>query len=172
MRILFVGDTGIKSRGALYYDVGTRLCNGFTRISNLHTVYAFSDRDTARAGNFLRSQSFGVGYCNEAFIDVCKNYRPDLIVFSAADLLKNESIVEVKKILPDAKMIQIIIDPLFCQGIVDKTRNKLPYMDATFANTAGRILGTISPFPWIDPWVIRGVTSGTIRRTMCFGLFG
>jgi hypothetical protein len=77
------------------------------------------------------------------------NYRPELIVFAAADIVTTASIDRVKRIVPQAKMVQIIVDPLFSQGIIDRLRDKLPYMDATFANTAGSVLGTMGDAPGV-----------------------
>ncbi len=144
MRILYVGNGAYKSRGAVYYDVGRILCNGFTRISDSHNVYFLSDRDTAKFGAFLRSQALGAGYCNKVFRDVCRNYRPELIVFANADLITIESLQIVKELLPKAKMIQICVDILVSRNNVEKLKKKMPYMDATFVTTAGSVLGTIA----------------------------
>ena len=153
MRILYVGNGAYKSRGAVYYDDGRTLCNGFTRISDYYNVYTLSDRDTAKCGNFLRSEKFGVRYCNEVFVDVCKNYQPELIVFAHADIIRNESINKARSLLPDAKMVQVNVDPLFSQDNIDKLRIKMPYMDATFVTTAGSILGTIGETPGVVAYI-------------------
>ena len=141
MRILYVGNGGYKSRGANYYNDGRRFRNGFVRTFN--DVYFLSDRDTSRAGNIFRSSKVGVGFCNEVFVDVCKNYQPEMIVFVHADIIRNESLQKVKSFMPDVKMAQVSVDALFTQKHIDNIRLKIPYVDATFVTTAGSILGTL-----------------------------
>jgi len=141
MRILYVGNGAYKNRASTYYDSGRKLCNGFTR--NSHNVYFLSDRDTSRAGNIFKSSKLGVGYCNEVFIDICKNFQPEMIVFVHADIIKNESLENAKSLLPDVKMVQINVDALFTQKHMENIRCKIPYLDATFVTTAGSVLGTL-----------------------------
>ncbi|MFC1845379.1 glycosyltransferase [Thermodesulfobacteriota bacterium] len=141
MRILYVGNGAYKSRGANYYNDGRKWCNGFIR--NSHNVYFLSDRDTSRAGNVFRSSKLGVGYCNKVFIDVCKNFQPEMIVLVSADIIKSESLLEVRASLPKAKIVQICVDALFSQNKLDIIQKKMLHVDATFITTAGSILGTI-----------------------------
>jgi len=151
MRILYVGNGAYGSHGALYYDVGRKLCNGFVRNSN--NVYFLSDRDTARAGNILSSSTLGANHCNKVFIDVCKNFRPELIVFGHADIIKNNSLRKVRSFLPKVKMAQFNVDALFAQGHINRIHKKMPYVDATFVTTAGSILGTIGESPGVVSYI-------------------
>jgi len=164
VRILYVGNGAYKTRGANYYMDGRRLCNGFVR--NFNDVYFLSDRDTSRAGNIFRSSELGIGYCNKVFVDICKNYQPEMIVFAHADIIKNKSLEEVRSLLPDVKMVQFNIDPLFSQDNIDKLRHKMPYMDATFITTAGSILGTIGESEGVVSHIPNAI-DGSIETVRC-----
>ncbi len=142
MRILFVADGNLKHRGARYYFTYRRLFNGFIR--NNHNVYFLSDTDTARSGNIFRSSKLGRGYCNNVFIDTCYNFRPDMIVFDKGDIIKNESLKNVKSFLPEVKIIQYNVDGMFSRHNIDILKRNIFYMDATFITTAGSILKTLS----------------------------
>ena len=142
MRILYVGDSGYKHRGARYYFYNQKLSNGFIR--NGHNVYFFSDTDTSRMGNIFRSSRLGGRYCNRAFIQTCYNFQPALIVFVNAEIIFTESVREIKSILPQVKMVQISFDPLFARHNLKILKSKLSLLDATFITTAGTILKRIS----------------------------
>ncbi len=142
MHILFVADGNLKQRGARYHFTYRRLVNGFIR--NGHNVYFLSDTDTARGGNIFRSSKLGWSYCNTVFIDTCYNFKPALIVFGHADTIQSESLSKVKSFLPDVKIIQYNVDPLFSQHNVNMLKQNLSYLDATFITTAGSILKSFS----------------------------
>ena len=142
MYILFVADGNLKQRGARYHFTYRRLVNGFTR--NGHNVYFLSDTDTARAGNLFRSSKLGWRYCNNAFIETCHNFRPEVIVLGHADTIQPESLKKVKSFLPYVKTVQYNVDSLFSQHNINMLKRNLPYMDASFVTTAGRILKSLS----------------------------
>ena len=142
MRILFVADGNLKHRGARYHFTYKRLFNGFIR--NNHNVYFLSDTDTSRSGNIFRSSKLGRGYCNNVFIDTCYNFRPDMIVFDKGDIIKNESLKNVKSFLPEVKIIQYNVDGMFSRHNINILKRNIFYMDATFITTAGSILKTLS----------------------------
>ena len=142
MHILFFADGNLKYRGARYHFTYRRLVNGFIR--NGHNIYFLSDTDTARAGNIFRSSKMGWRYCNNVFIETCYNFKPALIVLGQADTIQSESLTKVKSFLPQVKIVQYNVDPLFSQHNVNLLKSNLPDMDATFVTTAGSILETLS----------------------------
>jgi len=142
MHILFVADGNLKQRGARYHFTYRRLVNGFIR--NGHNVYFLSSTDTARGGNVFRSSKMGWRFCNNVFIETCYNFRPALIVLGQADAILPESLMKVKSFLPNAKIIQYNVDPLFSRHNINMLRKQLSYVDATFVTTAGSILKSLS----------------------------
>lgn len=138
MQILYVGNGNLKHRGARYYDVGRKLMNGLIRLG--HHVYFFSDRDTARAASPLGARKLGVKHCNRAFIETCRQLKPEFILLGHADIISNDALAEVQAMLPDVKIAQFNVDPVFRAGNINMIKQKLPHVDATFITTGGPIL--------------------------------
>lgn len=142
MQILYVGNGNYKHRGARYYDVGRKLVNGLIR--NGHNVYFLSDRDTARAASVFGSRTFGVRQCNRIFEETCYNFHPDLILMGHADIISNDALASVRAILPEVRIAQFNVDPVFRPNNSESIRRRLPYVDATFITTGGHILKRFS----------------------------
>ena len=142
MQVLIVADGNLKHRGARYHFTFRRLLNGFIR--NDHNVYFLSDTDTARNGNIFRSSKLGWRYCNNAFVETCYNFRPDVIVLGHADTIQSESLRKVKSFLPHVKIVQYSVDALFSRHNINMMQRNLSYTNATFVTTAGRILKCLS----------------------------
>ncbi len=142
MRILHVGNGNQKHRGARFYDVGTKLNNGFIR--NGHNVLFMSDRDVARAATPLGARKLGVKKTNQYFLDMCHNFQPELIVLGHADIITGESLKEARDMLPLLKILQFNVDPIFRDHNITQIRSKLDVVDATFITTAGDALKAFS----------------------------
>jgi hypothetical protein len=138
MHILLVANGNYKFNGKRYYSVERLVHNGLVR--NGHHVYFFSDRDVARASNIIGSSRWGAGRCNDIFLDTCRNFEPDFILFGHADLISMASLKAVRQMLPQVKMAQFNVDPLFRPNNVAAIVAKAPVMDATFVTTAGAVL--------------------------------
>jgi hypothetical protein len=142
MRILHASHTHLKSLGARNYFLPVRINNGFIR--NNHEVYWFSDRDVARYSSLFHSRSTGVGACNRKFLDVCRNFEPDVIALSSQDILKPETLVEARRILPNVAIFQYYIDPLFDASNFRNASSKAEVVDWSFVTTAGPVLSRIA----------------------------
>ncbi len=141
MQILLVADGNYKRYGARYHFTYRRLMNGFIR--NGHNVYFLSDTDTARYGNIFRSSKLGTRYLNKVFVETCYNFKPDLIVFGKADTIEGESLVQIRSLLPQVKIMQYNVDALFSKHNINMLKRNQPYLDATFVTTAGRVLKSL-----------------------------
>lgn len=142
MRILHVSHQHLKYLGARNYFFPVRINNGFIR--NNHEVFWFSDRDVARCSNPLGSRKFGVGASNRKLLDVCRNFRPDVIALSSADIIKAETLAEARRLLPNVAIFQYYIDALFIADNVRDAQSKADVVDWTFATTAGPMLSRIA----------------------------
>ena len=142
MRILHASHTHLKSLGARNYFLPVRINNGFIR--NNHEVYWFSDRDVARYSTVFRSRKTGVGACNRKFLEVCRNFEPDVIALCSADIIKPETLVEARRLLPDVAILQYYIDALYIPSNYRDVRSKREVVDWTFATTAGSFLNRIA----------------------------
>lgn len=142
MQVLYVGNLNYKHRGERYYTQGAKLVNGLIR--NGHNVFSISDRDIARSATPMGFKAIGKKFVNQYFVDVCKNFQPAFIVFHHADLIDADSVREVKKFLPDVKVAQFNVDPIFREHNIKMIRAKLDVVDATFITTAGEALKRFS----------------------------
>ena len=142
MRILHVGNGNYKHDGEKFYDVGRKLNNGLIREG--HNVYFFSDRDTARASNIFSSSRLSSGKCNDQFVKICENFQPELILLGHADIIKAESLKNVRDIIPDVKIAQFNVDIIFAPVNIASIKSKLDVVDTTFITTAGEALKKFS----------------------------
>jgi hypothetical protein len=142
MRVLHVSHQHLKYLGTRNYLIPVRINNGFIR--NNHEVFWFSDRDVARCSNLLGSRKLGVGACNRKLLDVCRNYRPDVIALSSADIIEPETLAEARKLLPNVAIFQYYVDPLFDASNFRNVRSKADVVDWTFVTTAGPVLSGIA----------------------------
>jgi hypothetical protein len=142
MRILHVSHQQLKYLGARNYFFPVRINNGFIR--NNHEVYWFSDRDVARCSSFFGSRKTGVGASNRKLLEVCRNFKPDVIALSSADVIHAETLAEARRILPNVAIFQYYIDPLFDASNFRNARSKAEVVDYSFVTTAGPILSKIA----------------------------
>jgi len=138
-KILHVGGFSLKPKGGSFlHSVAWKISNGFTR--NGHAVANFSDRDMARAGSLLGHRKFGIGAANKALHAYCREARPDLLVLSHADVIRPETIADIRAALPGLRVVQWNVDPVFEPDNVRRIAAKLDVVDATLVSTAGKAL--------------------------------
>jgi len=142
MKVLHVSHQQLKHLGARNYFLPVRINNGLIR--NNHDVYWFSDRDVARCSSWLHTRSTGVGACNRKFLEVCRNFEPDVIALSSADVLTAETIAEARRMLSNVVVFQYYIDPLFLEANVRNALSKAEVVDWTFVTTAGSVLSRLA----------------------------
>jgi len=135
MRILYLGNSQGFSNSAKYYFTPEKLINGFTRLG--HHVYAFNDRDFARYSNIFRSQKMGKKALNEKIITVCREYQPDLIMLGHCKNIDNNTLAEIRQIMPDIKISYRNVDPLNSQSNVAEINQRVGHVDSIFITTAG-----------------------------------
>lgn len=113
-------------------------------IRNGHFVFNFSDRDVARAGSWLGHRKFGIKAANRALLEFCANMRPDLLVLGHADVMRPETIAAIRQTLPNIKIIQWNVDPVFEPDNIGRINSKLDLCDATIVSTAGEALAPLA----------------------------
>ncbi len=162
MRILMVGGFQFKNDAARYYDYNRKLINGFTKLG--HQVMTFSDRDVARMSNIFKSRKAGIKPCNEKLMDYIHRFKPHLVVFKHADVITQETILEIKHKYPHTKLAQLNIDALFNPDNVARINHKSGLMDANYVTTYGESLYKICqnnvPVYYIPNIVDRAVEAG------------
>lgn len=135
MRIVLVGNFNEKRAGANFYATVRKLANGFIR--NGHQVMTFSDRDVAREVHKWGIGRGGDAHANERLVELCSNFRPELLVLFHADKIANDTVRELRSMLPSLRVCMINIDALFLTENVARIRRFAEVADMTFITTAG-----------------------------------
>ena len=134
LKILHVTNFNERHDGRLFYNTGRRINNGFIRLN--HSVLEFSDRDIISYYRSLNDLS-GSKRLNKKLLSVISNYLPDLIVLGHADLIKNETLIYIKKNYPNIKIVQWFLDRMDSHWLKNKKRfiDKIDIMDVSFCTT-------------------------------------
>ncbi len=138
MRILHIGNGNEKHLGRRFYDVGRKLQHGLIR--NHHNALFFSDRDVARKNGILGTKLKGEEAANRLLLKLAKNFQPELVLLGHADIITNDTLAEIRAILPSTRMAQFNVDPLFRPENHQAILARVPYMDASFITTGGEVL--------------------------------
>ena len=143
LRILHVTNFNERHDGRLFFNTGRRLNNGFVRLG--HSVLEFSDRDIIKHYKSINDYT-GAKSLNEKLINTVYNYKPDLLIFGHADLIKPNTLSYLKDNYKNLKIAQWFLDPLIDGGPdfeKNKSRilNKIELTDANFITTSPDVLG-------------------------------
>ena len=142
MRILHVTNFNERHDGRLFFNTGRRLNNGFIRLG--HSVLEFSDRDIVKHYKSLKDYT-GAKTLNEKLINTVYNYKPDLLIFGHADLIKDKTLSYLRDNYKNLRTAQWFLDPLIKNG-PDYNKNKLrildkfEFTDANFITTSPDVL--------------------------------
>lgn len=142
MRILHVTNFNERHDGRLFFNTGRRLNNGFIRLG--HSVLEFSDRDIVKHYKKIKDYT-GANALNDKLINTVYNYKPDLLIFGHADLVKNSTLSYLKDNYKNLKIAQWFLDPLIEDG-PDYNRNKsrildkIEFTDSNFITTSPDVL--------------------------------
>jgi len=142
LRILHVTNFNERHDGRLFFNTGRRLNNGFIRLG--HSVLEFSDRDIIKHYKSIKDYT-GAKTLNQKLINTVYNYKPDLLIFGHADLIKAETLNYLKDNYKNLKIAQWFLDPLIKRGpdfIKNKSRilDKIEFTDANFVTTSPDVL--------------------------------
>ena len=142
IRILHVTNFNERHDGRLFFNTGRRINNGFIRLG--HSVLEFSDRDIIKHYKSIKDYT-GSKTLNKKLINTVYNYRPDLLIFGHADLIKGETLAYLKDNYKNLRIAQWFLDPLVKNG-PDYNKNKsrildkIEFTDANFITTSPDVL--------------------------------
>jgi hypothetical protein len=171
MKILVVGNGNLRHRGARYYDPAVRMANGFIRGG--HNVFFLSDRDLIYSlSQFTTPGIFGTKthkqkHISKFFLDVCRNFKPEMIMLAHADLILPEALMDARRLLPGVKIAQMNVDIIFNAHNIAQIESKLDAVDATFITTAGEGLKKFSR-PGKKLSFVPNITDSSIDWPKCF----
>lgn len=138
MRIVHVDNIMIRRYGNCKVNTGRKFLNGMIR--NNWKVLEFSDRDIAKFEAPLNIKPLGFRAANRRLIQTCDNFRPDIVLIGHCDIITNHTLLEIRKILPEVKMIYRNIDPFWRPGNKEKIKERASVCDGVFATTGGEEL--------------------------------
>jgi hypothetical protein len=162
MRILNVADfnwmTGAErdTVNLSLFDICRKL--GFAATRAGHLVVEFSDRAVARRGLGGRATA------NRRFLQTVDELKPDLILLHFADIIRNDTLVEARRLSPGVKIADINIDPIDTLKNQRRLGMRTGFVDALFVTTAepslGRYAGPGSFVAFMPNPVDRSVETG------------
>ena len=94
--------------GLDYYSGNHKISNGLIR--NGHNVYDFSYRDIARSEAPLKTKWLGIRKMNQRLVETVNEVRPDLLLLGHSELIANETLLEIRKIIPKIKIAMWWVD--------------------------------------------------------------
>lgn len=137
-KIVHCGIFNEKENGNFFYGLERKISHGL--IQNGHFVYDFSYRDIERNSRFLGIKDSGLKKMNQKLIDICKNINVDILLLSKAEKVSIETLIFIKKLLPNIKIVQWYADLRDLNNTDYKTLN----ICDTFFTTNGTILKELS----------------------------
>ncbi len=138
MRVLHIDNIMIRRYGNTKVATGRKLFNGLIR--NNHKVLEFSDRDIAHFEAPFNIKPLGFRRSNKRLIEACDNFQPELVLLGHCDIIRNETLMEIKRRHPGLKIAYRNVDPLWDPPVLEKIRYRLPVADAIFITSGGEPL--------------------------------
>ncbi len=128
----------IRRFGRVRVSPERTLFNGLIRAN--HKVEVFSDRDIAQFAAPLGLKPLGRAAANRRLLEMCENFRPEMLLVGHADIISNATLDAARKILPGVRVALRNVDPLFDEANVAKIKARMGVVDAIFVTTSGEPL--------------------------------
>jgi hypothetical protein len=138
MRVVHIAYQQLRRYGATRVSWARKLTNGLIR--NSHFVEVFSDRDVAAFEAPLGIRDLGVGKANKRLLETVDAVEPDLVIAGHCDMIKNETLQEIRRRHPAVKIAHCNNDPLFVPENVERIKHRAAVVDAVFVSTGRREL--------------------------------
>lgn len=130
----------IRVKGCFLNSMPFKISYGLTR--NGHQVIDYPDRDMLRVFSMFGHMSRSAKKkANKNLLDYCKVVAPDAIIFEHADTIFPETVAEIRKALPNVKVMQINVDdinPKLGDWNINNIKSKLEVVDWTLITTADK----------------------------------
>lgn len=110
LRIVHCCTFNEKVDAKCYYDPDRKISHGLHQ--NGHFVYDFSYRDQERNLRKFGIKNSGLKKMNEKLINICKNLNADVLLITKAERIVNETLLAIKKALPNIKIAMWYVDHL------------------------------------------------------------
>ena len=138
MRILQIGYAQMRRFGELHASTEYKLYYGLVRLN--HYVIHYSDRDMASFLAPFKLRDLGKSAANRKLIETADNFQPDMILLGHCDIIRNETLDEIRKLVPKVRIAHRNLDPLFVPRNVAAIKHRTHSCDSIFITTAGKKL--------------------------------
>jgi hypothetical protein len=135
MRIVQAGHFQFRKYGKAQVSTELKLFNGFVRLN--HNVQIFSERDTAAFEALFGWRDLGKKKANRRLVETCDNFQPDLLVLGHCDIIKNETLSEIRGLVPALRIAYRNVDALYQGVTTSHIEARAPFVDHLFLTTAG-----------------------------------
>lgn len=133
MRILHIAYQQLRRYGHTRNSWAQKLSYGM--IKNDHLVQDFSDRDVAAFEAPLGIRDLGKKKANKRLLETVEAFEPDLVVAGHCDIITNDTLAEIRRMLPHCKLAHANVDPLFVPRNVENIHHRAKVVDAIFVST-------------------------------------
>ncbi|MDD2321926.1 MAG: glycosyltransferase [Geobacteraceae bacterium] len=141
MKILHVANFSHLDPRTFHYACDRKLNSALIR--NNHCVFDFSYRDIARANGVFRHAKWGIPRMNKHLIDRVDTLRPDLLLLAHSELVRPETLQKIRQKHPSMAIAMWYVDGLCYPERITFIKERLPFLDAFFATTAGPNLAAL-----------------------------
>lgn len=135
MRILQIGYAQQRRFGDIHAGTEFKLYNGLIRLN--HNVIHYSDRDMAAFLAPFKMRDLGKSVSNKKLIETAANFQPDMILLGHCDIIKNETLDEIRKRVPQVRIAHRYLDPLFVPRNIETILYRSHACDSIFVTTGG-----------------------------------
>lgn len=110
LRVIHCGIFNEFDDGNFFYGLERKISHGLHQ--NGHFIYDFSYRDWEKNLRFFSVKNSGLKKMNQKLIEICKNINADVLLIAKAEKIENDTLVKIKKILPNIKIAMWYVDHL------------------------------------------------------------
>ena len=131
----------IRLKGCFQVGFPFKISNGLIR--NGYSVFNYPDRDLCRMFGWGHMNYFAQKKLNKHLIEYCRSIEPDALFIGHADLIKSETIQEIKSIFPKLKVLQWSCDwivPEYAKRNINSLNIKLDVVDVNLITTGDKQL--------------------------------
>ncbi len=126
----------LRLKGCFQVGMPIKISNGLTRAD--YYVANYPDRDLCRMFGFGHMNFWAKRKVNEHLIKYCQSLKPDALILGHADTIKTETILQIRKMFPEMKVLQWSCDwivPGYAEHNIKVLHDKLPCVDVSLITT-------------------------------------
>lgn len=138
-RILHIANfNSLRLKGCFQCGFPVKISYGL--IKNGFEVINYSDRDLCRMFGFGHMNALGRYRLGKHLCEFCRTVRPDALLLGHANTIGNETIMQIKKMLPGLRVMQWNCDSITPESKrnLGAVRERLQVVDATMISTGDR----------------------------------